>query len=73
MSILLFLAALLLAVLAIRWFLFWSLPELPEDVAVPEVPDHPSLFYDPRTWAVFHPRPLISYRRDKKGRFRKMP
>jgi hypothetical protein len=73
MSILLFVAALLAAVLAIRWFLFWTLPELPEDVAVAEAPDHPSLFYDPRTWAVFHPKPLLSYRRDKKGRFRKMP
>lgn len=74
MYILLFLIAIVAAVLLARWFLFWTFPELPEDVGPAQVSQpEPATFYDPRTWAIFHPRPLISYRRDKRGRFRKMP
>ena len=74
MYILLFLSASLAAVLLGRWFLFWTFPELPDDVAPAGDPQvDPSVFYDPRTWAIFQPKTLISYRRDKRGRFRKMP
>ncbi len=74
MSVLLLLVALVGSVLAVRWFLYWSIPEIPEDVSTAaDQPANPALFYDPRTWAIFQPIPLISYRRDKKGRFRKMP
>jgi hypothetical protein len=74
MYILLLLIVVLASALAVRCFLFWTFPDAPEDVATePELPASPSLFYDPRSWAMFQPRPLISYRRDRRGRFRKMP
>lgn len=73
MSFALFLVFALLAVFGVRWLLFWSLPEPQEDTVVVEPPANPAVFYNPRSWATFQPRPLISYRRDKRGRFRKMP
>lgn len=74
MYFLLFLVALLTGALAVRWFLVWSFPDIPEDVALErEAEPNPAIFFDPRTWAMFQPKPLISYRRDRKGRFRKMP
>ena len=74
MSILLFLIVALAMALTVRWFLFWTFPEMPEDISSshPSQSD-PSSFYDPRTWMIFQTKPLISYRRDKRGRFRKMP
>ena len=74
MYILLFLIFILASALAVRSFLSWTFAEVPEDSAsFEESPLDPSRFYDPRTWAIFQPIPLISYRRDKRGRFRKMP
>jgi hypothetical protein len=74
MYILLFLSVVLMSALAVRWFFFWSFPDIPEDVGLErEGESNPSVFFDPRTWAMFQPRPLISYRRDRRGRFRKMP
>jgi len=74
MYILLFLLVAIATAFAVRSFFFWTFPELPEDISLtPEAPTNPSAFYDPRTWAMFQPKILISYRRDKKGRFRKMP
>lgn len=73
MSVAIFLVFVLLGIFAVRWFLFWSIPEVADDSSIAEPPEHPSLFYDPRTWAIFQPKLLISYRRDKRGRFRKMP
>ena len=73
MYILLFLILVLAAALALRWLLGWTLPEIPEDVACSDDRiQNPSVFYDPRTWVIFQPIPLLSYRRDKRGRFRKM-
>ncbi len=73
MYILLFLILVLLSALAMTWLLSWTLQESPEDVSRPEEAiGNPSVFYDPRTWAIFQPIPLLSYRRDKRGRFRKM-
>lgn len=73
MYILLFLIVVLTSALALRWLLGWTLQEMPEDVIRPdEAIENPSVFYDPRTWAIFQPIPLLSYRRDKRGRFRKM-
>ena len=74
MYILLFLIVILASSLAVRSFLSWTFAEVPEDSApFEEPPLDSSRFYDPRTWAIFQPIPLISYRRDKRGRFRKMP
>jgi hypothetical protein len=74
MYILLLLIVVLASALAVRSFLFWTFPEVPDDIHFEtEPPPNPSIFYDPRTWAIFQPRPLLSYRRDKRGRFRKMP
>lgn len=74
MYILLFAVSILAIAFAIRSFLYWTFPELPEDSSrFEEQPASPSIFYDPRTWVIFKPMTLISYRRDKKGRFRKMP
>ncbi len=74
MYILLFAITILAIALAIRSFLYWTFPEVPEDsTSFQEPPLQPSNFYDPRTWAIFKPMTLIGYRRDKKGRFRKMP
>ena len=74
MYILLFLIVVLASALAARSFLSWTLAEVPEDSSsFDEQPLDASRFYDPRTWAIFQPIPLISYRRDKRGRFRKMP
>jgi hypothetical protein len=73
MYILLFLIVVLMSALAVRWLLGWTLEEMPEDVGrFNEEVRNPSVFYDPRTWAIFQPIPLLSYRRDKRGRFRKM-
>jgi hypothetical protein len=73
MYILLFLIVVLMSALAVRWLLGWTLAEMPEDVGrFNEEVQNPSVFYDPRTWAIFQPIPLLSYRRDKRGRFRKM-
>ena len=72
--ILLLLIVLVASALAVRSFLYWSFPEAPEeDRREAELPARPPIFFDPRTWAMFQPRLLISYRRDKQGRFRKMP
>jgi len=72
--ILLLLIVLVASALAVRSFLYWTFPEAPEDDRrETEPPAHAPFFFDPRTWAMFQPKLLISYRRDKKGRFRKMP
>jgi hypothetical protein len=56
--------------------LSWSLAETPEDIGNERI-EEPRSYYDPRTWAAYHfllgQKPiLISSRRDRRGRFRKM-
>jgi hypothetical protein len=53
------------------------LREVPEDSLADDRPANPSSFYDPRTWTAFHRfmgsgNLLLTYRRDKRGRFRKV-
>jgi hypothetical protein len=73
MYILLFLILVLMSALAMALLLSWTLQDTPDDVSNSDEPiENPSVFYDPRTWAIFQPIPLLSYRRDKRGRFRKM-
>jgi hypothetical protein len=68
---------LLLALIAGGYLIIsWSLTEVPEDIEDERTHD-PRSFYDPRTWAAYHfligQKPLlISSRRDRRGRFRKM-
>ena len=79
MYILLFLVSILLLSVLVHALLSWIFSEPPEDrqsLAEPHKP--PRSFQNPRTWAAFHrlvaQRPArLGYRRDKRGRFRKMP
>jgi|GEM_PF-5024492 len=76
MYILLVLILILALVAGLYVTLSWSLAETPEDVA-DERSQEPRSYYDPRTWAALHfllgEKPLlISSRRDRRGRFRKM-
>ena len=78
MYLLLLLAVALALVLWLSWFLSWTVAEAPEDSAASEEQRRNRRnFYDPRTWAAYqrwtrHRPLLISYRRDKRGRFRKL-
>ena len=78
MYMLLFLAVLLALVVWASWFLCWTVAEAPDDdAASDERRRNPRNFYDPRTWAAYqrwtrHRPLLLSYRRDKRGRFRKL-
>ena len=60
------------------YFLSWLLSETSEERQTREERERPPRsFYNPRTWAAFRrlvrTRPqLLMYRRDKKGRFRKL-
>lgn len=61
-----------------HYFLSWLLVESPEDRQSREEAGRPPRnFYNPRTWAAFRRLaskrpPLLMYRRDKNGRFRKL-
>lgn len=78
MYILLFLITILLLSFFVHALLSWTFSEPPEDCeAAGERLKPPRSFYNPRTWAAYHrlaaQRPAkLSYRRDKRGRFRKM-
>ncbi len=55
----------------------WMLAETLEDGAASQPPRAPRSFYNPRTWAAFHRLAsrkalLLTYRRDRRGRFRKV-
>jgi hypothetical protein len=57
--------------------LFWTLEETAEESAHLEMARQKRGFYNPQVWSVFNrifPErpPLLGYRRDKRGRFRKM-
>ena len=76
MSILLVLILLMAAIAGLYFTLSWSLEETPDDLEDERI-RNPRSFYDPRTWAAYHrlvgQKPLlISSRRDRQGRFRKM-
>lgn len=71
--------ALAVAAVALAWlFTLWLLPEAPEDdLGGSEGTRRPRDFYDVRTWVAYQrwtrQKPaLLAYRRDKRGRFRKM-
>jgi hypothetical protein len=75
--LLMFVAAIVLA----NAFLSWLLVEPPEDETVPEREAREARearsFYRPRTWRALRRLlakrpPLLTYRRDKNGRFRKL-
>jgi hypothetical protein len=76
MYVLLVLILILALVAGLYLTLSWSLAETPEDVSDERIQE-PRSYYDPRTWAAYHfllgQKPLlISSRRDRRGRFRKM-
>ena len=76
MYILLILSLLLALFGAMYFILSWSLADASEH-ADDERTQDPRSFYDPRTWAAYHrllgQKPLLlSSRRDRQGRFRKM-
>jgi hypothetical protein len=76
MYVLLVLILLLALIGGLYFVLSWSLAETPEDLDH-ERTRNPRSFYDPRTWAAYHrlvaqKPPLLSSRRDRQGRFRKM-
>ena len=76
MYVLLVLILLLGLIAGLYFTLSWSLAEEPEDLD-DERTRNPRSFYDPRTWAAYHRlvgqrQLLISSRRDRQGRFRKM-
>ena len=79
MYILLFFFAALLVGFGLRWLVEWALAETPEDSGSSwQLDRDPRNFNNPRTWAAYQrllrwQRPvLISSRRDRRGRFRKM-
>ena len=79
MYILLFFFTALLVGFGLRWLVEWTLLETPEDsISSWHVERAPRNFNHPRTWAAYqrllrrHRPVLISSRRDRRGRFRKM-
>ncbi len=57
--------------------LHWTLAETTEDEPASQPTRAPRNFYNPRTWAAFHrlvgrKTLLLTYRRDRRGRFRKV-
>lgn len=77
-ALILFLFALLVG-FGLRWLVEWTLVETPEDsLSSWQNTREPRDFNHPRTWAAYQRLlrrkrpPLISSRRDKRGRFRKM-
>jgi hypothetical protein len=63
--------------LALQVFLSWAFAESPEDGTSDGPTRSPRSFYNYRTWTAFHRLlsrrpPLLTYRRDRRGRFRKL-
>lgn len=77
MYILLALIVLLTIGIALYRFLGWTFEESLEDGGEADRGRDTARFYNPQAWSVFNrlfPQrpPLLGYRRDKRGRFRKM-